>query len=141
MTDYELDDWKHLICILEVDLEYSEDLHNLHNDYPLAPEHVKPFTAAIRGSGYKLFVKWCRYPGARLERYLQNGTVIRRPGQRATCKMAPLTRSPALHIGPLCKNKTKTKKNSYNIYGFAINRIYKKTLQCISQFFGGGQSR
>ena len=28
-------------CILEVDLEYPEDLHNLHNDYPLVPECVK----------------------------------------------------------------------------------------------------
>ena len=41
MTDDELDDWKHLSCILQVDLDYSEDLHNLHNDYPLASERVK----------------------------------------------------------------------------------------------------
>ena len=41
MTDNELDDWKHLSCFLEVDLKYPEDLHNLHNDYPLAPEHIK----------------------------------------------------------------------------------------------------
>ena len=41
MTDDELDDWEHLSCILEVDLEYPEQLHNLHNDYPLAPERVK----------------------------------------------------------------------------------------------------
>ena len=27
--------------ILEVDLEYSKDLHKLHNDYPLALEKVK----------------------------------------------------------------------------------------------------
>ena len=32
---------KHLSCILDVDLEYPEDLHNLHSVYPLAPERVK----------------------------------------------------------------------------------------------------
>ena len=41
MTDDELDDWKHLSCFLEVDLEYPKDLHNPHNDYPLAPECTK----------------------------------------------------------------------------------------------------
>ena len=41
MTDDELDDWKHLSCFLEVELEYLKDLHELHNGYPLAPERVK----------------------------------------------------------------------------------------------------
>ena len=41
MTDDKLDDWKHLSCFLEVDLEYPEDLHDLHNDYPHAPESFK----------------------------------------------------------------------------------------------------
>ena len=27
--------------ILEVDLEYPDDLHGLHNDYPLAPEKLE----------------------------------------------------------------------------------------------------
>ena len=41
MTGNELDDWKHLSCFLEVHLEYPEDLHDLHNNYPLAPERIK----------------------------------------------------------------------------------------------------
>ena len=41
MTDDEFDDWKHLSCFLEVSFEYPEDLHDLHNEYPVAPEHVK----------------------------------------------------------------------------------------------------
>ena len=38
MTGEELKDWRNLPCILEVDLEYPERFHDLHNDYPLAPE-------------------------------------------------------------------------------------------------------
>ena len=41
MTDDELDDCKQLSCFLEVELEYPEHLHELHNDYPLASERVK----------------------------------------------------------------------------------------------------
>ena len=26
--------------ILEVDLEYCKELHDIHNDYPLCPEHI-----------------------------------------------------------------------------------------------------
>ena len=39
--DDDLGDWKHLSCMLEVDLEYQKHLHNLHNDYPFALERVE----------------------------------------------------------------------------------------------------
>ena len=51
MDDGELMSWKkhgssnrgrqrRYACILEVDLEYPKELHDLHNDYPLAPERL-----------------------------------------------------------------------------------------------------
>ena len=36
----ELESWELYPCILEVDLEYPKNLHDLHNDYPLAPEQI-----------------------------------------------------------------------------------------------------
>ena len=40
MNEEELEDWRSFSCILEVDLEYPESLHDPHNHYPLAPETV-----------------------------------------------------------------------------------------------------
>ena len=41
MDEKELENWENIPCILEVDLEYPEDLHHLHNEYPLAVERIK----------------------------------------------------------------------------------------------------
>ena len=41
MNVSELENWENHSCILAVDLEYSQSLHDLHNDYPLAPEHLE----------------------------------------------------------------------------------------------------
>ncbi len=40
MTEKELTNWKNTPCILEVGLEYRKELHDLHNQYPLAPERL-----------------------------------------------------------------------------------------------------
>ena len=41
MKTSELETWDLHSCILEVDLDYPKELHDLHNDYPLAPEQIK----------------------------------------------------------------------------------------------------
>lgn len=40
MSDDEIANWRLMPCILEVDMEYPKELHDLHNDYPLAPESI-----------------------------------------------------------------------------------------------------
>ena len=49
MTPTELVNWRYHTCIVEVDLEYPRELHDLHNDYPLAPERL--MVGGVHGSG------------------------------------------------------------------------------------------
>ena len=41
MTEEELENWENYPCFLEVDLDYPKELHDSHNDYPLAAETMK----------------------------------------------------------------------------------------------------
>ena len=41
MEPNKLENWRNYSCIPEVDLDYPKSLHDLHNDYPLAPERIK----------------------------------------------------------------------------------------------------
>ena len=40
MSEDDLENWRSIPCILTVDLEYPEELHDLHSEYPLAPERL-----------------------------------------------------------------------------------------------------
>ena len=41
MKPNEFETWENHSCILAVDLEYLRSLHNLHSEYPLAPEQIE----------------------------------------------------------------------------------------------------
>ena len=47
MSESELQNWNNLGdgkgCILEIDIEYPENLHDTHNEYPLAPERLRVY--------------------------------------------------------------------------------------------------
>ena len=53
---YKTDGKKGLIP--EVDLEYPQELHNLHNDYPVAPEKVKVSKNMLLGYCKKIAEKY-----------------------------------------------------------------------------------
>ncbi len=40
MEEKELDNWRNVPCTVEVDLEYPKELHDAHNEYPLAAERL-----------------------------------------------------------------------------------------------------
>ena len=41
MNESELTSWKNISGISKIDLKYSKDLHDLHNDYPLTAEMIE----------------------------------------------------------------------------------------------------
>ena len=48
-------------CILEIDAEYPNELHDEHNDYPLAPEHLTIDTEMLSEEQQQMIQNHCSY--------------------------------------------------------------------------------
>ena len=56
LKDFNLDNYSNsslIVCFLEVDLDYPDELHDLHNYYPLAVGKVKVFKKMLSDYHYK----------------------------------------------------------------------------------------
>jgi len=102
----DLNNWKEFPCILEVDLEYPKELHDLHNDYPLAPERItvnrvkKLIPNLIDKKKYILHCK-------NLKQYLDLGQKLTKIHRGISFKEEPWMKS---YVGVKYKTKNKSFK-------------------------------
>ena len=129
MTDNELDDWKHLSCFLEVDLEYPEDLHNLHNDYSLAPERIKignveklipNLNNKTNYIGHYENLKLCESLGIKIIK-IHRGIKF----EESACLKEYINLNTKLRI------EAKTSGNTLDFFKLMINSVFGKTLENI----------
>ena len=127
-----------------VDLDYPKELHNLHNDYPLAPEKVlingveKLATNLGSKKEYYLTYKMLLF-------YLEKGLVLRKVHSGLSYRTEAFLKS---YID-FCAEKRKQAKESGDTFGdqffkLAANGVHRKTFEstrnwCNSKIMGGGE--
>ena len=58
-------------CILEVDLEYPEKMHNLHNDHFLVPEKIESKQSMLSNYYFKEIANKCNISVAKVKKFVQ----------------------------------------------------------------------
>ena len=114
--------------IFEVDLDYSESLWDLHNDYPLAPEKVKIdkmdklICSFLPKKHYVLHYK-------NLKQYLQEGMILKKVHRGIKFKQSPW-------MEPYIRKNTKLRKLAKNdfekdFFKLMNNSVFGKTIENI----------
>ena len=128
MTAEELENWKDTPCILEVDLEYPRGLHDLHNDYPLAPERLK-----IGGVEKLIPNLWdkekCIVHHENLELYLELGLKVKKIHRKIKFREEPWMRSYIeLNTRLRANGKNDFEKDFFKLMN---NSVFGKTMENI----------
>ena len=134
--------------VLEVNLEYPEELHDAHNDYPLAPERLKVDNAWM--SDYQLDILRQVYGGAphveveklvhnlrNKERYVlhyRNLQLYLSLGMRLSKTHRTLRFNQSLWMEPYIRLNTELRKKASsdfekNIYKLMNNSVFGKTME------------
>ena len=138
MKKNELETWEKHSCILEVDLAYPKSLHDLHNDYPLAPERIKvnKVDKLIPNLGYK--EKYIIHY-KNLKQYLILGLKLVEIHRGIKFEESPwLERYIALNTDLRTKAKTISKKAFFEKGFFKLmnNSVFGKTMENIRNRVG-----
>ena len=124
----ELETWELHPCILEVDLEYPKNFHDLHNDYPLAPEQimVNKTSKLIPNLGNKK--KYVLHYG-NLRQYLKLGLKLTHIHRGIKFKESPwLEKYISLNIKLRTEAKNEFEKDFFKLMN---NAVFGKTMENI----------
>ena len=130
MGQEELKNWEKYPCVLEVDLEYPEELHDLRNDYLLAPESLEIGKVKKLVHNLKNKEKYIlRY--VNLKQYLNLGMRLLRVRRGIRFKEKAWMKS---YVEKNTALRMKV-KNSFEKDFFKLmnNSVYGKTLECIRE--------
>ena len=132
MNEKELENWERFVeqegkgCILEVDLLYPKELHDLHNDFPLAPEilelgKVEKLTQNLRDK------KGMVLHGRNLELFLSLGMKLKTIRRGISFKESPFMKCYIDKNTDLrAKGKTKFEKEFFKLMN---NSVFGKTME------------
>ena len=132
MSEADLENWENFVkeegkgCILEVDLLYPKELHDLHNDFPLAPEiltlgKVEKLTQNLRDK------KGMVLHGRNLKLYLSLGMKLKSIRRGISFKERPFMKCYIDKNTELrAKGKTKFEKEFFKLMN---NSVFGKTME------------